>query len=428
MMTKEILLIIIPGFVFVGFFCGFLFLKKKNSVPKPDKCLSVRTQDLATLYNISKAIGSSLDFELMISRAMDELAPLLQLKAYTVLVPDDKGKFYPRINRSINKHGIKVEEHSDLLTEVQKNGQITFADNIIIVPLRTKLKTLGILMMLIKEKQDDFRQRNVNLLGTVADQLAIALENVDIFEKEKEAVARLAEIDTLKNEFISMVSHELRTPVTSIDGYVSLFLTGSAGEITKEQEEYLTIVKDNSRRLITLITRMLDFSRMETGRFEVEKQMVSINEIIQSVADDLAPQLADQKAKLNLRLEAKQGRFIGDEIKISEVITNLVENALKFKLPKKAAAIDIITKNEGSYIRVEVIDNGIGIEEDHLHKIFNKFFQVEQTLTRRIGGVGLGLTIVKEIIANHHGKIWAESEGPNKGTKFVFILPVAERK
>ena len=373
--------------------------------------VSERTEDLRVLYDVSKAIGSSLDLELLIGRAVERLLPIMKAAAYAILTPDEKGDFRARICRGC-----------DLKDMVVKEGK--WPPGWMATPLRAKGKTRGVLLI---EAKQPANERAANLLSTISDQLAIALENVGIYEKEKEAVARLTELDRLKNEFISMVSHELRTPVTSADGYVSLFLTGMAGPVSEDQKKYLTVVKENDQRLLILIDRLLDFSRIETGRFSLERKLVSLHEVIDSALTNLKPMLEKKGAKVKLDLSAKHPSFMGDRTKMTELFVNLIDNALKFSKEGEPPQIEIITKDAGDFIQVEVADQGLGIEKEHLEKIFNKFYQVEETMTRKVGGVGLGLAIAKEIIGNHQGRIWAESGGRGKGARFIFTVPVAEK-
>ncbi len=370
-----------------------------------------RTDDLRILYDVSKAIGSTLDLELLIGRAVERLLPIMKSNAYAILIPDEKGVFQARICRGCDLKGMAVEEGK-------------WPPGWMVTPLRAKGKTMGALMIEAKKPPDE---RAANLLSTISDQLAVAVENVGIYEKEKEAVARLTELDRLKNEFISMVSHELRTPVTSVDGYVSLFLTGSAGPLTEDQKNYLTIVKENDQRLLTLINRLLDFSRIETGRFRIERKLVSMHDIISAAVNNVKPQLEKKKAELRMDLKAWHVNFMGDASKMEGVFVNLIENALKFGPEEGAPVIEIATRDAGDNLRVMVADNGLGMEKKHLEMIFNKFYQIEETMTRRSGGVGLGLALVKEIIGNHNGRIWAESAGKGKGSTFIFEIPVAEK-
>src|SRR3989338_580152 len=246
-------------------------------------------------------------------------------------------------------------------------------------------------------------------------------------EDLRKALKRLTELDRLKNEFVSMVSHELRTPVTSADGYISLFLAGVTGPLSDDQKKYLAIVKENNQRLLTPIYRLLDFSKIETGRFNLRLELISIHELVQSVVEIMKPQLNKQGAELKLKLEAKGPGFMGDREKMGGALINIIENALKFSKEGEKPVIEIATRNDDNFIAVTVSDDGIGIAQEYLETIFDKFFQVADTLTRKAGGVGLGLALAKDVIEAHHGKIWAESAGLGQGSRFVFQVPVAEK-
>jgi len=224
-----------------------------------------------------------------------------------------------------------------------------------------------------------------------------------------------------------MVSHELRTPVTSADGYVSLFLAGVTGALTEDQKKYLTIVRENNQRLLTLINRLLDFSLIETGRFSIQRELISLHDVITATVELLRPQLDKKQAVVKVKLQAKNVNFMGDREKMGEALINLLENALKFSREDRPPEIEVRTRDAENFIEVTVADNGIGIGQEYLEKIFNKFYQIEDALTRKAGGVGLGLALVKEIIGNHHGRVWAESAGPGQGARFIFMVPVAEK-
>ncbi|MFA5113101.1 MAG: ATP-binding protein [Candidatus Margulisiibacteriota bacterium] len=352
-----------------------------------------RTEDLRALFDIARAIGSSLDLELLIRRTMERIGVV----NFALLNPDQTVRF-----AGGSTDGLR--------------GALT-------VPIKAKGEVIGTLVL---DAGSELAQKEA-LLSTIADQLAIAIENIGSYEREKEAVARLTELDRLKNEFISMVSHELRTPVTSADGYVSLFLAGVAGPISDDQRKYLTIVKENNQRLLTLINRLLDFSRIETGRFSIQRELVTIDEVITAAMESLRPQLEKRQARINLNLTTRNHSFMGDREKMAEVFINLIENALKFAPAAGAPVINITARDAGNFLEVTVADNGIGIDPLYLDKIFNKFYQIEDAMTRKVGGVGLGLALAREIIGNHHGKIWAESAGKGQGARFIFQLPVAEK-
>ena len=186
-------------------------------------------------------------------------------------------------------------------------------------------------------------------------------------------------------------------------------------------------VKENNQRLLALIDRLLDFSRIETGRFRLKRELISMDEVIKAAEGMMRPLIAKKNGTLVLKLEARNVNFMGDREKMLNVFVNLIENAVKFSKPDEPLKIGLFTSDAGDFLKAAVVDNGLGIEESYLEKIFNKFYQIEGAMTRKVGGVGLGLTLVREIIGQHNGKVWAESAGPGKGAKFIFTLPVAEK-
>lgn len=254
---------------------------------------------------------------------------------------------------------------------------------------------------------------------------------------------KLKELDQMKDDFISSVTHELRSPLTAIKGYVSFILDGKSGSINDKQKEFLTIVANNTARLGRFINDVLDLAKMEAGMMEVKKEPMSIKEISQEMVTLLKP-LADEK-KLTLKVEVDEGipEIIADPDKMRQVITNLVNNALKFT--PEGGSIIVEAKNfdpdslsdqarkifnlkpslfKEEMISVAVRDTGIGIPEDALKKVFSKFQQVEGAREKTKGpkGTGLGLSIVTGIIASHQGEIWVESV-VDKGTSFIFVIP-----
>jgi signal transduction histidine kinase len=379
-------------------------------------------RDLQLLFDLSRAIGSNLDLKLLIDDASRHLLPLVRGDRYALLLPNDQGAYALKFHRRLET----VAGLEELIAMVSSHGEIVSGKNVVALPLAAKGLTAGILL-LGGPAEVVFGGREKSLLTAAAGQLAVAVENAGLFEKERQAVSRLIELDRLKNEFVSLVSHELRTPVASADGYVSLFLAGVTGEISDDQKKYLTIIKDNNQRLLSLINRLLDFSSMETGRFAIKKELISINEIIGLAVKEAQADLDLKETKLTVSLEAGEPYFMGDEEKMKEVMFNLIDNALKFSADGVPAKINLAARNRDGLIEVRVEDNGIGIAKEYLESIFNEFYQIESAMTRKTGGVGLGLAIAREIVNKHRGRIWAESEGEGKGARIIFELPAAER-
>ncbi|RJQ54348.1 MAG: response regulator [Actinobacteria bacterium] len=233
------------------------------------------------------------------------------------------------------------------------------------------------------------------------------------------------EISQMKNEFVSTVSHELRTPLTSIKGYVDLILDGEAGEINEIQQEFLTIVKQNSDRLVSLINDLLDISRIESGRIHLKIQPIDVQDSIQGAVNTFRAVLDQTGMELITQMPKNIPHAAGDRDRVGQVLTNLISNAIKYS--PGGGTVSVKAKQRENQIVFSVSDSGIGISKDDQEKLFSKFFRVDSSLTREIGGTGLGLNICKTIIELLGGQIWVESQ-LGKGSTFHFTLPVAPKE
>ena len=228
------------------------------------------------------------------------------------------------------------------------------------------------------------------------------------------------EIEQTKSDFLSVVSHELRTPLHSIKGFVDIILMGKTGEINELQRDFLGTVKESTTSLQRLIDDLLEFSRMEAGQIKLKPELVSLRDIAEGVVERLGP-LADESG-LTLRNEIPEELvpIEADPMRIEQVLTNLSSNALKFT--PEGGSVTISCEDMGAEMMVSVEDTGIGIPAEEQARIFQRFYQVDGSVTRSYRGAGLGLTICKFIVEYHHGSIWVESvEG--QGSAFHFQLP-----
>ncbi|MFA6609583.1 MAG: PAS domain-containing sensor histidine kinase, partial [Candidatus Omnitrophota bacterium] len=240
----------------------------------------------------------------------------------------------------------------------------------------------------------------------------------DITER-KHAEHVLKEAAELKTHFTSMVSHELRTPLTAIKEGISIVLDETTGALNSEQKDFLEISKRNVDRLARLINDVLDYQKLETGKFEFELKENDMNDVIKEVQKTMIAVAKNKGLDIVLRLEDGLPKFKFDRDKIVQVLTNLISNAIKFTDKGK---ITVTSSKGGGIVQVAVSDTGPGIEKNDLPKLFRAFEQLEKGKDRRTGGTGLGLTISKEIIEKHGGAIWAESER-GQGSTFNFTLP-----
>lgn len=242
------------------------------------------------------------------------------------------------------------------------------------------------------------------------------------YERSRRALlhmmADLEKANRVKDEFISIVSHELRTPLAPIIDYVAILKEGLAPDQTQAIYDRLSVC---AKRELNLVNSLLDVSRLESGMYNPVKVMIYPKKVITDLLQEFSLEI--KKKKLKVSAQMGEETLLADENLLVRAISQLIDNAIKFS--PKGGHVQVRSFFEDGKIRFEIGDQGIGIAPENLEKIFDKFFQVDSSYTRKFGGMGLGLTIVKQIIESHGGKIWAVSRGLGHGAKFIFLLPVA---
>ena len=255
---------------------------------------------------------------------------------------------------------------------------------------------------------------------TFADQAAIAIENVRLFDEIQDKSRQLEEASQHKSQFLANMSHELRTPLNAILGYTELMADGAYGEPSEKMLGILKRLEANGRHLLGLINDVLDLSKIEAGQLVLELSDYSVQDIAQTVRSTLEPLAADKKLAFKLELAPELPAGHGDGRRLTQVLINLVGNAIKFT---DAGEVAIKAEANNGSFHVSVRDTGPGISAADQAKLFQEFQQADNAITKKKGGTGLGLAISKRIIEMHGGKIWVESQ-PGQGSTFAFTLPV----
>lgn len=339
----------------------------------------------------------------------------------TTFISSDNIKVEKNIKQQqLQEFDLKVFRYDSLLTEIKCGND-----------------TVG-LMEVFRKKA--FAQDDSTCFQTLSKQVAIPLESASLYEELKETNIKLEKLERLKSEFISIVSHELRTPLTALKNALDIVLTGRTGEITPTMEKFLDMAKRNSIRLSGIINDLLDLSKVEAGKMEFrfdKKNIISSIEYVKTSLENLAK---EKNINITLNCDENYTDLYIDSQRIEQVITNLLSNAIKFtpdngkidiytKLitEEELKSLDLIDQNKkiicGNYLEIAVKDNGIGIKEEDITKVFDKFQQIENSLNRKIGGTGLGIPIAKQLMEAHRGFIWVKSK-LNEGSTFSIAIPL----
>jgi signal transduction histidine kinase len=308
----------------------------------------------------------------------------------------------------------------------------------LVMPLRRADKISGY-VMLGERLSGDYTKRDLNVLSTIGNELVIAIQNalslhevkelnatlqqrIDVATKElRSSNSQLKHLDEVKDEFMSMASHQLRTPLTSIKGYISMVLEGDAGKVSPQQKRLLVEAYKSSERMVGLIADFLNVSRLQTGKFIIEKTSFDLNEVVRQEVADL--ELISTSHDIKLRLERTKHLLPvrADESKVRQVIMNFIDNAIYYSHPKSTILIKLEKVKDTAVLTV--IDSGIGVPKDEQVHLFNKFFRAKNARKQRPDGTGVGLYLARRVITAHSGSIiFSSKEG--KGSTFGFRLPL----
>jgi CheY-like chemotaxis protein/nitrogen-specific signal transduction histidine kinase len=263
------------------------------------------------------------------------------------------------------------------------------------------------------------------VLQSLADQVAIAIDNASSYERSQALIKELQELDQLKSQFLANMSHELRTPLNSIIGFSRVILKGIDGAVTDMQQQDLTAIYNSGQHLLGLINDILDLARIEAGKMELNFEEVKLSEMVNSVLSTAKGLVKEKPIQLVAKVPADMPTVRGDTMRVRQVMINLLSNASKFT---DEGSITVETRVQTGpsgkpEALINVIDTGPGITEEGQAKLFRAFSQVDGSATRKTGGSGLGLSICANLIQLHGGRIGVTS-AEGKGSTFWFTLPL----
>ncbi len=308
----------------------------------------------------------------------------------------------------------------------------------LVLPL-SRANTMVGYLCLGERRSGAYTQRDLTVLSTIADELVIAIQNAQSVQEVKDlnqhleqrinaatkelraSNAQLQRLDEIKDEFISMASHQLRTPLTSIKGYLSMLIEGDVGEVTEDQKHLLNEAFISSERMVRLIGDFLNVSRLQTGKFMIDKHPVDLAKLVQREVEGLTVNAAAKNLKFVYKAPKNIPLLNLDENKIQQVVMNFADNAIYYS--KEKGKITITLKKIPGFVEFTVKDNGIGVPEKEQAHLFHKFFRATNARRARPDGTGVGLFLAQKVVSDHGGTILFESK-EGKGSTFGFRLPL----
>ncbi len=288
------------------------------------------------------------------------------------------------------------------------------------VPLLREQQIMGSLNVW-RRQSGNFEPEVVNLLQTFATQSALAIQNARLFREIEDKSGQLEAANRHKSEFLANMSHELRTPLNAIIGFSEVLLEHMFGELNEKQNEYVDDVLSSGRHLLSLINDILDLSKVEAGRMDLELAQFDLPLAVENTITLVRERASRHGISLHREVDKQLGDFVGDERKIKQILLNLLSNAVKFT--PEGGRVEVKAVMADGSVEISVSDTGIGIAPEDQEKIFEEFRQVGTDYAQKREGTGLGLTLTKKFVEIHGGKIWVESE-QGKGSIFIFNLPI----
>ncbi len=412
-----------------------------------EKEMAQRNRELSTLNAISEEISKSLEIDKIIVSAFTKTVEVMGADTGLILLIDEMQE----VLRPVAYHGQQPEAilgilsdinlQRDLIRSAPEFKEIYVVENIdqgelpdpvfkkiaqrlglraiLITSLQSKNRGLGLLLVAHRQKHK-FQTNEIQLISAIGRQVGVAMENARLVASLQEALQGLREANRLKDEFLATLSHELRTPLTSIRGWTELLMDRDGND--EELQASLKAVLNNADSLQQLINDLLELSRIENRVLKLELEPTDINLVI-IAAIQTVKQVADNRSvKIEQNLYLDLPEINVDSNRLQQVFWNLLSNAIKFSRPN--GYVKISTREINNWLEIKVEDNGIGIEPNFLPLVFERFRQADSSSTRRYGGLGIGLSLVKSLVEVHGGEVKAESAGKDQGSTFIVKLPI----
>lgn len=406
-----------------------------------------RKVDILThLAQTSAVLNSTLELKPLLAYLMDTAADITDCEAASVLLWDSKRRelyIAATTSSSDDLHlvGQSVPLEGSIAGTVMRSQECLKVENahadprhyrkldntkgfetrsILAVPLTAKDRTIGVLEVLNK-RQLPWADDDVTYLSILADQAAVAIRSAQLMVELRKANEELSELDKLKNDFIAIASHELRTPLGVILGYASFLQEMSDGEVS----EHATKVVNSALQLRGIIEDLTNLRYLKEGETTITRGYVGVNTLLDDMLGDVMTMGDARGHRLEVIHSPEDLLLYVDPVRITMALTNVLNNAIRFT-PNGGHIVVEASRHSKDEAWITVTDDGIGLHHSHLERIFDEFYQLEDHMTRRHGGLGIGLSIARALVAANGGRIWASSDGLGQGATFTLALPLAK--
>lgn len=436
-----------------------LIIQKDLELSRTQESLDKRASELFVLHELGNKIGSVFDESVLggvVTKALCEefnfektafflrlrdRSRLLCLGSYGIQEKNMLQETAGMVEQILDQTNESVLAAADSpALELRQIAAVLKYHSFLLTPIVLKGEKVGAILAGNSVISDKIGEDEKNMMSLLANQVAVVIDNSRLYEQlrqshhllESKVQERTRELENLnqqlkhlsdmKSDFVSSASHELRTPLTSIQGYSSILTSGKLGPVTPEQQTRLNKIHLHANELVEMINTLLDISRIERGKTEMKMEKFSLRDLILKVVDLLQPQFSARKIQVRLTLTENTEPATGDVTQLQRVLINLFGNAAKYTPDNGTGIISVQTAVLEKEHRVSISDNGVGIPEEALPKLFTEFYRVDSPMNQEIKGTGLGLSLVKKIIEAHKGTIWVTSR-LGKETAFHFTLP-----
>ncbi len=409
-----------------------------------------RVAHLTRLANVSVVLNSTLELAPLLRHIMDAAAEMSDAAAASILLMDENTQqlnFMAFTSESETQFGqslkrIPVPLHRSIAGEVVLEDKVLVVNDVaqyprhysqaddasgfqtqslLAVPMRLRERVIGVLEAVNKNNGQTWTDDDVFYLEILSAQAAVAIENSSLVSRLTDAYDELSQLDKLKNDFLAVASHELRTPLGVVLGYASFLRE----EVEGETKEHANAIMNGAMRMREILEDMSNLQYLNVGDTELEIEQVSVAETMFNALNNIKSLSEERNHRLHYNAPSNALHIPMDRVKLEMALTNLLSNAIRFS--EAHSFVELSSTQHEHELWLMVKDAGVGIEKDQYERIFQAFYQIEDHMTRRQNGIGLGLAIAKAIVEAHHGRIWVESPGLGQGATFTISLPLSRQ-